>query len=158
MDIRPYPVIITGRSNREKPMAPDNHEDSVEDRRKDPRAPIELKVEYKRLNAFFADYSKNISHGGTFIATDRPLPIGTEFIFKLIVPTVEKPLSVKGKVHWIVTPEQAAEDQEPGMGIGFIYDSEAERKLIENEVAQLMTASLGPEIYERLVGHRQKLY
>ena len=31
---------------------------------------IELTVEYKRMNAFFADYTKNISRGGTFIRTD----------------------------------------------------------------------------------------
>ena len=40
-----------------------------DDRRGDPRQPIELKVEYKRLNAFFADYTKNISRGVTFIQT-----------------------------------------------------------------------------------------
>ena len=48
-----------------------------DDRRFGMRAPIELKVEYKRLNTFFADYTKNISRGGTFIATDKPLPVGT---------------------------------------------------------------------------------
>ncbi|HKO52206.1 MAG TPA: PilZ domain-containing protein, partial [Polyangiaceae bacterium] len=52
-----------------------------DDRRSGFRAPIELKVEYKRLNTFFADYTKNISRGGTFIATDKPLPVGTDFVF-----------------------------------------------------------------------------
>ena len=33
------------------------------------RAPIELKVEYKKMNTFFSDYTKNISKGGTFIKT-----------------------------------------------------------------------------------------
>ncbi len=31
--------------------------------RQAPRAPIELKVDYKKLNSFFADYTKNISQG-----------------------------------------------------------------------------------------------
>ena len=48
--------------------------------------PIALKVEYKRLNSFFADYTKNISRGGTFIRTKNPLSIGTEFMFQLQVP------------------------------------------------------------------------
>src|SRR5499427_590038 len=56
------------------------------DRRMDPRAPIELKVEYKKLNTFFADYTKNISKGGTFIRTPRPLDVGTVFVFRLTVP------------------------------------------------------------------------
>jgi type IV pilus assembly protein PilZ len=38
---------------------------------------VELRVNYRRLNTFFADYVKSISRGGTFIATQRPLPIGT---------------------------------------------------------------------------------
>ena len=38
------------------------------------RAPIELEVDYKKLNSFFADYTKNISKGGTFIKTRKALP------------------------------------------------------------------------------------
>ena len=72
------------------------------ERRGGDRAPIELKVEYRRLNAFFADYTKNISRGGTFIATSRPLPIGTEFIFRLTVPTLEEAISLRGRVRWII--------------------------------------------------------
>jgi type IV pilus assembly protein PilZ len=135
-------------------MARDGEHSSESDRRKDPRAPIELRVEYKRLNSFFADYTKNISKGGTFICTDRPLPIGTEFLFKLVVPTLDKPLTIKGRVHWIVTLETATEEQPPGMGIGFIYESEAERKLIEHEVEELMIKSLGQVLYRKLLGDR----
>ena len=47
------------------------------DRRSNLRAAIELNVEYKRLNTFFADYTRNISKGGTFIKTDKPLEVGT---------------------------------------------------------------------------------
>ena len=42
------------------------------------RAPIELEVGYKRLNSFFAEYTRNISKGGTFIKTKKPLPIGAK--------------------------------------------------------------------------------
>ncbi len=44
-------------------------------------------MEYKRLNTFFYDYTKNISKGGTFIKTEKPLDIGTIFLFKLMVPS-----------------------------------------------------------------------
>ena len=43
--------------------------DEPPERRAEVRRPIELKVEYKRLNTFFADYTKNISRGGTFITS-----------------------------------------------------------------------------------------
>lgn len=117
---------------------------------------IELSVEYKRLNAFFADYTKNISRGGTFIRTEKPLSIGTEFVFKLHIPGLEKPLPLRGRVQWIVEPPQATEDQEPGMGIGFVWESEAERERIANHVEKLMVSSLGPVIYDKLLGRRRR--
>ena len=126
------------------------------DRRTAPRMAIELSVEYKRPNAFFADYTKNISRGGTFIRTDKPLGIGTDFVFKLHVPGLSEPLALRGRVQWIVTPEQATSDQEAGMGIGFVWESEAERERIANHVERLMTESLGPVIYDKLVGRRRR--
>jgi type IV pilus assembly protein PilZ len=125
---------------------------SGDDRRRAARAPIELKVEYKRLNSFFADYTRNISRGGTFIRTAKPLKIGTEFMFKLCVPRLSEPLSLRGKVQWIVTEEQSTPDQEAGMGIGFVYGSEAERQRIESLVEELMVDSLGTVIYQKLMG------
>ena len=62
---------------------------SESERRNDDRHTIELKVEYKRLNTFFADYTKNISKGGTFIRTDKPLDPGTEFVFALVIPLLQ---------------------------------------------------------------------
>jgi type IV pilus assembly protein PilZ len=132
-------------------------DESQQDRRNNPRHTIELKVEYQRLNSFFADYTQNISQGGTFICTDRPLEAGTEFLFKLIVPTLEKRLVLLGKVHWTVSPDQATDDQPAGMGIGFIYDSEADKKMVELEVERLMVSSLGRVLYDKLIGGHRKL-
>ena len=73
-----------------------------DDRRREARAPIELKVEYKRLNTFFYDYTKNISKGGTFIKTEKPLDIGTIFLFKLMLPAQSEPLALRGEVRWVV--------------------------------------------------------
>ena len=47
------------------------------EKRQAERAAITLRVDYKRLNTFFADYTRNISKGGTFIRTDRPLDMAT---------------------------------------------------------------------------------
>ncbi len=77
-------------------------EEAQPEPRVEARRPIELKVEYKRLNTFFADYIKNISRGGTFIKTSRPLPVGTEFLFKLFVPGREVPFTIHGEVHRIL--------------------------------------------------------
>jgi type IV pilus assembly protein PilZ len=124
-----------------------------QERRNDTRRPIELKVEYKRLNTFFADYTKNISRGGTFIKTTRPLPVGTEFLFKLFVPGRDLPLTIHGEVQRIVGTE---DDSEPGMAIRFVYREGDPQAEITRVVEAMMTESLGPRLYAKLMDHARK--
>lgn len=130
--------------------------DNDDNRRGNPRALIELKVEYRRLNTFFADYTRNISRGGTFIKTNKPLDIDTEFLFKLQIPTLEEPIVLKGKVQWVVTPEEATEDTPPGMGIKFLYEGGIRRGDIETKVERLMIDSLGNHVYNKLIRQHPK--
>ena len=111
---------------------------------------MELRVEYKRLNSFFADYTRNISRGGTFIRTPKPLPVGTEFVFQLVVPGLPEPLSVLGRVQWVVQPDDSA-GNDPGMGIQFRFDRQEDRAQLESTVEQLMVESLGPNLVQRLL-------
>ena len=129
-----------------------------QNRRGNPRAPIELKVEYKKMNTFFADYTKNISKGGTFIKTDRPLPVGTEFLFKLTLPKREHPFELKGAVIWTNQPSeiQRPEVNEMGMGIRFIFGNNGERDAFEREVERLMVSSLGAHLYEKLIARKPR--
>jgi type IV pilus assembly protein PilZ len=132
-------------------------DDPRRDRRADLRRPIELKVEYKRLNTFFADYTKNISRGGTFIKTSRPLPVGTEFLFKLFVPGRGEPLTIHGEVQRIISPGATnAADPEAGMAIRFVYREGDPQAEIARVVEALMTDSLGPRLYAKLIDHAQK--
>lgn len=110
------------------------------------RAPIELKVDYKKLNSFFADYTKNISKGGTFIKTKKPLAIGTRFLFKLTVPQRAEPFELLGEVVW-----SKADGDEPGMGIRFIYSNDSQRAEFEGVVEKLMADSLGADLTEKLL-------
>lgn len=110
------------------------------------RAPIELKVDYKKLNSFFADYTKNISKGGTFIKTKKPLAIGTRFLFKLTVPQRTEPFELLGEVVW-----SKADGDEPGMGIRFIYSNDSQRADFEGVVEKLMADSLGADLTEKLL-------
>ena len=113
--------------------------------------PIDLCVDYTGLNAFFADYARNIGRGGTFVETDRPLEIGTRLRFTLKVPSLPTPISLLGQVQWRIVPEQSHDGQPPGMGIGFVYTSEAERVRLDNTVEALMAESLGPELCRKLL-------
>ena len=116
------------------------------DARVHPRAPIELKVDYKKLNSFFADYTRNISKGGTFIKTKKPLPIGTRFLFRLTVPQRVPAFELLGEVVWATTEGEAA-----GMGIKFVYSNDQQRTDFEGLVERLMSERLGPELASRLL-------
>jgi len=109
-------------------------------------APIELKVDYKKLNSFFADYTKNISKGGTFIKTKKTLPIGTRFLFRLTVPGRAKPFELNGEVV-----HASATGEEPGMGIRFVWGDDRDRVAFEGLVEGLMHDSLGPLVAGKLL-------
>jgi len=114
--------------------------------RTSPRAPIELKVDYKKLNSFFADYTRNISKGGTFIKTRKALPIGTRFLFRLTIPGRAQPFELNGEVV-----HASAAGEQPGMGIRFVWSADRERVAFERAVETLMSESLGPMVTERLL-------
>lgn len=124
------------------------------DRREQSRTPIELKVSYKRTNSFFADYARNISRGGTFIETDRPLSIGTEFVFALDVPRLGEPLRLRGKVIWTTSRETSTKANPAGMGIEFQYASDAERHATEARVESLLIEELGEGLATGILGRK----
>lgn len=126
----------------------------AKERRGGLRTAIELSVEYKRLNTFFADYTRNISKGGTFIRTDRPLDVGTEFVFALTIRGLDEPLRLSGRVKWIVAQGDATDDSPAGMGIEFMYASDQERRATEAVVEELMSRELGDDLSAKLLGRR----
>ncbi len=138
----------------------DSAPSDARERRDELRVPIELRVEYKKLNTFFADYTKNICKGGTFIRTKKPLDVGTIFLFQLSVPTLPSPIEIRGEGKWVkrdgeAPPPGVAEDHEAGMGIRFIYDTPDERNAVEGTVERMMIDSLGPLLYNKLIGNEK---
>src|SRR5688572_20643674 len=135
---------------------PTKAEDDNDDRRGQDRAAITLKVDYKRLNTFFADYTRNISKGGTFIRTTRPLDVGTEFVFVLSVPepnldNAQVMLEMTGEVKWVISENEATAEKPAGMGIQFLFKTDGDRQRVRDFVADLMNASLGPHLAQKLL-------
>ncbi|SRR5260221_353154 len=128
-------------------MSPPNPEDL----RSSFRAPLRLRVDYERMNSFFADYTKNISKGGTFIKTARPLPIGSRCQFSFTVPALSDPLQLEGEVTRLVSLEEGGE--EAGMGVKFVFRDEAAQREFEELVGRMMEESLGPAAARALL-HR----
>jgi type IV pilus assembly protein PilZ len=118
----------------------------ADERRQHARVPVEVKVEYQRINRFFSVFTKDISFGGTFIRTQEPLEVGEQFVIRLHVPTLQEPIAVKAQVRWIWREPESA-----GMGVQFVFDDDEERTRVEEEVRSLMVAQLGPEIAARLL-------
>lgn len=118
------------------------------ERRETGRAGLQLPIEYDRLNAFLSDYTHNISRGGTFIRTDRPLEVGTALSFRIHAPDLGE-LLLRGVVRWAV---DAGDDRPAGMGIAFLYGSAEERHEVELRLDRLMVSTLGREAFEVLMG------
>src|SRR5580658_9833590 len=125
---------------------------SSTNRRASERHAITLRVDYKRMNTFFADYAKNISKGGTFIRTGKPLDVGTEFVFVLSIPGQTDQLQLHGEVMWTVDDEHATAEQPAGMGIRFRFTDESERQQLEGFVGKLMSEKLGGHVAAMLLG------
>lgn len=100
---------------------------------------------------FFADYARNISKGGTFIATRHALDPGTEFHFALVVPAFDSPLVLIGRVLWRVLPQDATDINPAGMGIEFQYADQNARATVSRMVEAAMKEELGPDITSMLL-------
>lgn len=122
------------------------------ERRETERAAVELPIEYERLNALLSDYTHNISRGGTFIRTEEPLALGTVISFTIMAPQLGDPIILRGAVRWVVTAEDSGAERPAGMGIAFVFDSPDHRAAVEGRLDRLMVASLGPAVFERLMG------
>ena len=59
----------------------------VDDVRKSKRAPVSLKVRFKSatVDEFIEQYSADLSKGGVFIKSDKPLPPGTLLKFEFLL-------------------------------------------------------------------------
>lgn len=112
----------------------------------------ELLVRYDRINAFFAEYVKNLASGETFVATREPLPPGTDFELALGVPTLSESLRLRARVTRTTWPSEATPAQPAGMGIEFRYRSEQERSRLRSRVEALMLDQLGERHTDALLG------
>lgn len=84
--------------------------------RRQPRLPINLRVQYRTAGAFLVAYSVNLSKGGIFLETSAPLEIGARVALTFEVPGAGV-LDVAGVCAWV---RSASPDGLPsGMGVQF---------------------------------------
>jgi uncharacterized protein (TIGR02266 family) len=93
-------------------MDDDDQKDGAE-KRQHLRAPVTLRVDYDGADDLIGDYTENLSHGGTFVATSRHVELGTAIRLVLSFPGLLEPIALDGVVRWSRTEE------DPGVGIAF---------------------------------------
>src|SRR5258707_1064319 len=102
------------------------HDMKSADERIHPREELMLKVEYPGVDDLVYDYTRNISHGGTFILTERTFKIGARVEVELSFPGLLQPIRLQGVVRW--TSSGAGGGDERGVGVEFEgAPAEAER-------------------------------
>ncbi len=87
-----------------------------DEKRRDTREAVTLFVEYEGADDLVGDYTENLSTGGTFVATNRELPIGTHVQLVLSFPGLLEPYGISGTVRW---KRPNTPDGEAGAGIEF---------------------------------------
>ena len=103
--------------------------------RKHARYDASIKVSFKTEKQFVFEYAKNISKGGIFVASDKPLPLRTKVELVLNLPHSPAPVKIIGEVVHVINAEQARlmnADRWPGMGIQFSeFEEDGEKVLLD---------------------------
>ena len=105
--------------------------------RKEARVQKSLSVMFKDRQSFIKAYTGNISRGGLFIRTERPLREGEQFLLKLQLPDLPDPIKVNCEVSW--AREQSDIEKRPsGMGVKFCKMTKRDNQILNQYVQTLI--------------------
>jgi uncharacterized protein (TIGR02266 family) len=90
----------------------------TEDRRQSPRVPTRLRCSFESLGIFERALITNLSHGGVFIKTVSPLPIGSKLRICIRIAKTEAEIELPGVVVWH-NLGPCCDTLESGMGVAF---------------------------------------
>jgi CRP/FNR family cyclic AMP-dependent transcriptional regulator len=99
--------------------------------RRFPRMPKALSLVFKSKTSLVNAFSGNVSLGGLYIKTPKPLAKGEQFSLKLKLPEDPTPLNTKCEVVWSRSESSDPEQKPVGMGVKFIEISDADRQRLE---------------------------
>jgi uncharacterized protein (TIGR02266 family) len=117
-------------------MADDPRGEDHDERRRERREALLLKVEYDGASDLVTDYTENISRGGTFVLTRRALAEGTPIRLSLSFPGLLQPLTLAGVVRWLrLEPEE-----ERGVGVEFDELDDDTRSRLDELIARIAGA------------------
>jgi type IV pilus assembly protein PilZ len=106
------------------------------DKRRAVRLHHEIPVAYRSVGSFLTDWATNISQGGLFINTRKPLAVGTVVKIIIQLPGAAFPFELAGRVTRVTEFDNHA-NMVPGMGIEFTDVDDAKRREIDGFVDRL---------------------
>ena len=122
---------------------------SSQSKRKSPRSSVEVRIDYEQAGMRVTQFGKNVSRGGLFVKTDTPLAVGERLPIVLGLPNHKDPVHLHAVVRRVVTPTEAGE---PGMGMSFLFEDDAQRVSFFRLIDHVIIEQLGAELYQRLSG------
>lgn len=108
-----------------------------QNQRRSARLHHELPVAYRSVGSFLTDWATNISQGGLYINTRKPLAVGTEVKIIIQLPGAAFPFDIVGKVTRTQDVASKEKGSPPGMAVEFTGLDRAAREKIEAFVQKL---------------------
>jgi type IV pilus assembly protein PilZ len=96
------------------------------------RLPCAIEIAYRQDADFAREFTEDISEGGTFVQTDRRLPVGTVLECRLKPPGYLLGIKITGRVAWLKETGAGR-----GMGIEFLFSDDRQRAKIQKLVSRL---------------------
>ena len=106
-------------------------------KRQELRVERSLSLVFKDRDAFFRAYTGNVSAGGLFIKTEKPLIPGDKLNIKLQLPGVSDPLKIKCEVSWARKKQESQPGRPAGMGVKFIMIAKRDHQILKQYLSAI---------------------
>jgi len=114
--------------------------------RNHPRYLVDLTVDCSTRDAFVSNRVTNLSRGGLFIRSDRPLPIATEVDLTLRLPDSQTSIRARGRVVWNYDIPRGTARLVSGMGIRLLDMKPEEQQKLVAYLDTLMPVESSPRV------------
>lgn len=106
-------------------------------KRADKRYEVNIPVDCTTQHVFISNHVCNISRGGLFIRSDKPLPLQAEVSIVLRLPEAGTSIRATGRVVWNYDMQKGTSRIIPGSGIRFVDMSASDRAILESYLKRL---------------------
>jgi uncharacterized protein (TIGR02266 family) len=96
--------------------------------------PASLEITFEDAGVFARAYLRNISEGGVYFETDRPLKMRDRFHLAIVVKEPAAELSLPVEVVWVNTTPSPGSGLGPGVGVAWIDLSPENKAAIKSIV------------------------